>query len=64
LADTALILLCKFGGLVLPSRCHKLLGRQTDLYWIPEISLALPLALSLSQTHKRVAPKEHLDKVE
>jgi len=58
LADTALILLCQFSILVLPGRRCKLLRGQTDLYGIPKISLPL------SKSYERIAPKEHLDKVQ
>ena len=41
LANTALVLLCQIGVLVLPSRCRKLFGCQTYLHWIPKIALPL-----------------------
>ena len=58
LANTALILLCNIRRVfVVPCSRRQLFGCQADLYRIPKI------ALPLSQTHKRIAPKEHLNNI-
>jgi hypothetical protein len=61
LANTALILLSYIWGVfVHPRTGRKLLGRQTDRHRIPK----LVLPLSLPKTHKRIATKQQLDKIE
>jgi hypothetical protein len=63
LANTALILLGYIWRvLVLPRTCRKLFGRQTDRNGIPE--LILPRPLPLPETHKCIATKQQLDKIE
>jgi hypothetical protein len=61
LANAALILLGYIWGVfVHPRTGRKLLGRQTDRHRIPK----LVLPLSLPKTHKRIATKQQLDKIE
>ena len=61
LANTALILLGYIWRiLVLPRTCRKLFRRQTDRHGIPELVLPLPLP----ETHKCIATKKQLDKIE
>lgn len=63
LANTALILLCDFGGIFVAS-CGsiKLLRSQTYRHRIPELTLCL--CLSLPETHKRTATKNQFGKIE
>ena len=65
LANTALILLCDFGGIFVDScGLRKLLRRQAHCHRIPERILILILPLPLSETHKRTSAKNQLGKIE